>query len=54
MALSPHGTNVAWDELIIPMYSTPLQDALKRVVRVSVSEVADLHPLGCNVLRWVS
>ena len=53
-ALCPHGSNVAWDELIIPVYATPLQDAMKRVVGVSVSEVADLHPLGFNILHWVS
>ena len=52
-ALSPHGSNMAWDDLIIPVYATPLQDALKRVVRVGVSEAADLHPLGSNVLHWV-
>ena len=53
-ALSPHGSDGAWYEAIVPVYTTPLQDALEGVVWVCLSKAAELHPLRSDVLHGVT
>ena len=53
-ALSPHGSDGSWYASVVPLCTTPLQDALKRVVGVCLSKAAELHPLRSDVLHWVA
>ena len=53
-ALSPRGSNGSWYSAVVPVGATPLQDALKWVVMVRLSEAAELHPLRSDILHWVA